>query len=234
MMTIRNKILQTVGASALFVLFAGGAQAAAIPLVNPGFDNDDATGGDVFGATGWSTFGSGFTSTSLFDDCCRPLADSPNNVFKAFGPGSGATQSFAASEGDVFNMSGLGQDFIGDPLAAGGKILLQIVFRDANGGFAGTAANGQPAPGFNIFDGNAVDWTDPTDNVWRTLGVGTAPAPDNTASVDFNVLVLAPSGGSGFFDSASFEQVVVPVPAAVWLFGSGLVGLVGVARRRKG
>jgi len=30
-------------------------------------------------------------------------------------------------------------------------------------------------------------------------------------------------------------QVVpaVPVPAAVWLFGSGLLGLVGVARRRQ-
>jgi len=27
--------------------------------------------------------------------------------------------------------------------------------------------------------------------------------------------------------------VVVPVPAAVWLFGSGLIGLVGVARRKK-
>ena len=26
---------------------------------------------------------------------------------------------------------------------------------------------------------------------------------------------------------------VVPVPAAVWLFGSGLLGLVGVARRKK-
>ena len=26
---------------------------------------------------------------------------------------------------------------------------------------------------------------------------------------------------------------VVPVPAAVWLFGSGLVGLIGVARRKK-
>ncbi|MGD8630785.1 MAG: VPLPA-CTERM sorting domain-containing protein [Gammaproteobacteria bacterium] len=30
-----------------------------------------------------------------------------------------------------------------------------------------------------------------------------------------------------------FEVNPVPVPAAVWLFGSGLLGLVGVARRRK-
>ena len=25
----------------------------------------------------------------------------------------------------------------------------------------------------------------------------------------------------------------VPVPAAVWLFGSGLIGLIGIARRKK-
>lgn len=30
----------------------------------------------------------------------------------------------------------------------------------------------------------------------------------------------------------STEVVVVPVPAAVWLFGSGLLGLVGIARRK--
>ena len=29
------------------------------------------------------------------------------------------------------------------------------------------------------------------------------------------------------------EASVVPIPAAVWLFGSGLIGLVGVARRKK-
>ena len=29
------------------------------------------------------------------------------------------------------------------------------------------------------------------------------------------------------------SQVVVPVPAAVWLFGSGLLGLIGIARRKK-
>ena len=37
-----------------------------------------------------------------------------------------------------------------------------------------------------------------------------------------------------FYDNLVFAEVSqVPVPAAVWLFGSGLIGLVGVARRRK-
>jgi hypothetical protein len=37
------------------------------------------------------------------------------------------------------------------------------------------------------------------------------------------------------FDYASLNGTVsaVPVPAAVWLFGSGLLGLIGVARRKK-
>jgi len=30
----------------------------------------------------------------------------------------------------------------------------------------------------------------------------------------------------------TYQPAVVPVPAAVWLFGSGLIGLIGVARRR--
>ena len=30
-----------------------------------------------------------------------------------------------------------------------------------------------------------------------------------------------------------YKEVFVPVPAAVWLFGSGLIGLIGVARRKK-
>jgi hypothetical protein len=49
------------------------------------------------------------------------------------------------------------------------------------------------------------------------------PFPLWNANFDLSeVTVTSVSGGS-----------VVPVPAAVWLFGSGLVGLVGVARRRK-
>ena len=38
--------------------------------------------------------------------------------------------------------------------------------------------------------------------------------------------------GSGEADY-SFTVTTVPVPAAVWLFGSGLLGLIGIARRKK-
>ena len=42
-----------------------------------------------------------------------------------------------------------------------------------------------------------------------------------------------PHGGDGIgFDEVRFGTVV-PVPAAVWLFGSGLIGLIGIARRKK-
>ena len=34
-------------------------------------------------------------------------------------------------------------------------------------------------------------------------------------------------------DAWDIQLTTVPVPAAVWLFGSGLVGLIGVARRKK-
>jgi len=57
-------------------------------------------------------------------------------------------------------------------------------------------------------------------------GIGGSPM-DNGPFVDFNAN----------FDitSITVTSVVsaVPVPAAVWLFGSGLIGLAGVARRRK-
>lgn len=46
--------------------------------------------------------------------------------------------------------------------------------------------------------------------------------------VDFALSADSSVGISGFV-----QQTVVPVPAAVWLFGSGLIGLVGMARRKK-
>ena len=36
--------------------------------------------------------------------------------------------------------------------------------------------------------------------------------------------------GGGY---AAMVSTVVPIPAATWLFGSGLIGLIGIARRKK-
>jgi hypothetical protein len=42
---------------------------------------------------------------------------------------------------------------------------------------------------------------------------------------------LAPTNGSIFIDDLMVSAV--PIPPALWLFGSGLLGLIGIARRKK-
>ena len=72
-------------------------------------------------------------------------------------------------------------------------------------------------------------------NVWD-VAAGVYTSTDGISGTPAN-----PDGvrGYGMLDgafagfNANFDFTAVPVPAAVWLFGSGLLGLVGVARRRK-
>jgi len=42
-----------------------------------------------------------------------------------------------------------------------------------------------------------------------------------------------PTFGPFTYHAVKWEASVVPIPAAVWLFGSGLLGLIGIARRKK-
>ena len=78
------------------------------------------------------------------------------------------------------------------------------------------------------------------------------PATLNLTGSDWFILAISTDGGANWsgdtgvtirgtnsydvhFSDGSILEVdarVVPVPAAVWLFGSGLLGLVGVARRK--
>jgi hypothetical protein len=86
--------------------------------------------------------------------------------------------------------------------------------------------------------------------LWGTVGFdtfATAPVGNMTiATVNLTALMIGSSEvvilNSEFFDDGTIGLLnptlqpgvvnAVPVPAAVWLFGSGLLGLVGVARRK--
>jgi len=54
-----------------------------------------------------------------------------------------------------------------------------------------------------------------------------------TPASGFRVDTVFTTAGGNFAQYTNASGPVIPVPAAVWLFGSGLLGLVGVARRKK-
>lgn len=90
-----------------------------------------------------------------------------------------------------------------------------VILWDMNKSWAGTGT----ASAFQAGGGNTVN------TVW------------NGASIDTNMDVDTFSGtkmidGPFVGQSANFNVQGVPVPAAAWLLGSGLLGLIGVARRK--
>jgi hypothetical protein len=58
---------------------------------------------------------------------------------------------------------------------------------------------------------------------------------DLTANTTYTVRTAFGFGfaGTGVTANATTSVNAIPVPAALWLFGSGLLGLVGIARRKK-
>jgi hypothetical protein len=107
--------------------------------------------------------------------------------------------------------------------------LLQFIFTNCGLGLFDTKCE-------TIGDTEAIDLYELTFQISDTATVGVA-APTLLGA---QWLLAGPNGEINPNDptipdyiSASVEISAVPVPPAVWLFGSGLLGLVGVARRRR-
>jgi hypothetical protein len=95
--------------------------------------------------------------------------------------------------------------------ALDGGIATAELILSTNGGDSMVVASGSLTTGLEIFVGLIAD----------------TPFTEVTLTV-----TDMPSGGDGIgFDEVRFGTVV-PLPAAVWLFGSGVIGLIGLARRK--
>jgi len=215
--------------------------ASSAALVNGTFEAGDATSGDLGGAAGWNTFEAVFT-TATDGPGFGPVSHDAGGTqsLKMFGPftgtgaAAGASQTVPGTAGTTYELDAWVMNWVGDPF--GNLGILQLNFLDAGGNaIAGSGAQVTVDP-FGTAD---VDLSVIQDGAeisdWTGLSLS-AVAPAGTVEVEVFLLHIQTgdpccSGGSLFWDDVSLTAV--PVPAAVWLFGSGLLGLIGIARRRK-
>ena len=218
-------------------------QSSAMPMDVPGYDF--AAFAQFAGkSTGTFTAGGGF-STPPGITLETAIGDAEAATWVMDGEKSGDTQinmnpdayiDLTFGTTDIFN--GVGTDlsvfFVGAPTHTIGLTLFDGVSSSSALSYSNISYTGfnvdtdglkPPLPGSGLSD---PDWaiyvmdidlndfssflgTNPVDRI--RLGIGNASAVPSFVG--------------------AYNTAPVPVPAAVWLFGSGLIGLVGVARRKK-
>lgn len=147
-----------------------------------------------------------------------------------FGPTYGIDGTLAEAGGGFLQSTGL---FFGHTFNAS----QQTTIMDNTGSWAGTSLQGgfdytatiQAIPAGSSAAGLYFNWN--TQNEIAVLAIFDC---NGDASGDVCNGTGTPMQNGPFIGSAPiFNGNEVPVPAAIWLMGSGLLGLVGVARRRK-
>jgi hypothetical protein len=215
-----KKLATSIVASGALLLAAAPSQAAITELINNGgFESGDLSG--------WDSSNSVSINTSTD------------------GPSSGAYSAFFQNGSPAANdlkQTNLGAGF----LTANQEVRVSFDYRGTSS--AGGVLN---AAIFSMIDGGGVSSTlnlnggaplfpngDPS--VWNNYSATVNLGDDVSGGIDF--LISAPCGAAAgcvsdyYVDNISVEfgeASAVPVPAAAWLFGSGLLGLVGMSKRKK-
>lgn len=127
--------------------------------------------------------------------------------------------------------------------SAGSTVTFEALFNGYGAGtLAGMSFVGRDSVtgadiGSTFFSVPSYTTLDDDRSTWESLSLtGVLDVDVNAIRVELFYATSSLSGGRlGFVDNASLTvtPAAVPVPAAAWLFGSGLLGLVGIARRKQ-
>ena len=212
---MKHGVLKFAAAIALGVM--GFVPTASADLVNPGFEQGDASGGDFSGAPGWFNFNFAFTTRQA------ARGGAPGQSLKMYGSFSGdfvsgALQSIPAAPGDLVKASAYAFDAgAADPDGIRGNNFSLVILQFFNGG---TNLGEIASPQFNA---------SAPDQEWiEVSSSGIAPAGTTAAQILLLHVNADRTGGAVFFDDASLA-VVVPEPSA----GLGLAGILSLALVRR-
>ena len=225
---LKNTI-KTSAMAAAMLLCTGAAQAGFQDIaINGGFETGTFNDGtpdaswQVFNNNGTSAITSVNPSSGTYaanlnvpvrsqtDPAADPLIKNANLGAGLLTPGSSITVTW---------------DMRGSLEGAGGVIFVELFSELAGGGTSKA----------EIYTGGPLAPT----AAWTPYSWTTTLGPDVNGGATLQLKAsCGPVEGCGvdaYFDNVtiSTDVAAVPVPAAVWLFGSGLLGLIGVARRKK-
>jgi hypothetical protein len=216
--------ISTYDAMAEFTLTLTNVTDAFGTQVTSGWDVNAFGSGSVFLNEGGDASATG--STSVIDpDVSMSILDSitqSSTSSGSAGPGGGFASTDALTDLDILvdNFSGQALTFSFDFSAMTDAITSTVfpgTFSDAS-----ATINMLDDLGFvNILADSYATDGNPATGMGDVIGSFVFVLQDG----EFNLI-------SGFVDSFGSAEAV-PVPAAVWLFGSGLLGLIGIARRKQ-
>jgi len=232
---------------ACVALLSFNANAASVQLSGTGYPapggNDGSGAGNSGRDNGVEGFGRTWTLSNFddtqYDTLYYVVGDYPSGIWDASGQriGSGGLDllSFNASTSDfsngivqwtgttTFNVSGL-------PTTYNARFTLSVT---DTSDVAQSLVDATTIAGMPTSVGAAYEVTGDFKANWL-FELETSTGVWNPALDAFDGLATDAGAGMALSSGGAFYYTaVVPVPAAVWLFGSGLLGLVGIARRNK-